>query len=704
MLNLKDELKRKGLSDVEINKCLEILKRIYICQYIREEGVFQSDFEKHRKEISILLREKLIAKNYWYKHDLFITTERGSVIGKGIVEDIINKENPISKLLGLIPFEALKFIIFDYVAKSLVYPVKSEDEFFWDWREPLLKDSRIWILKSKILTQLEELSICFRTRNYVSTRRGEPREECYVISPEVQNSLSIGWAAKSGLEGRELKNCKLYHFLENVRNVLQSKKDIDIIRKQFYSLMEQVEVTEDEVKEIINEMASKEITTSYYGLLSDNLPFSIKNESKYLICSKERLIKPVIKFLLDERETIEIREEPADKVKERVYLLMRFYWKDEIYKIGKELNIPYFGHFPNYWDIDLYQSTLDISKIISNDLLLQILRDNPPKYGLKLGGFQGRLYTATEKGKVELADSWNNVRKNVQEVLKTWNMKVYGLLQAIINKGGRATYFDLIHEINKVLGYEYIPSFLLPRLKPFKLVFKTGSNKYPDWTMPPEIIPVVQQEIRAYIKAAKEKPTEVITKQEKISQTEARINIELLLLEQRLTKKVEAIVKRMREINFIFKNKFDTGWFKDNNQAILDIMKPCSSEEDFTNRILSLTTIITEVEIKKVNKFLGKKESRGSINILEALLNKINPDYNKKCIKNLRMIQNLRSKKYPVHVDDKKFTEALNYFGFSSFPPDWEELWETVLQKYFESLEGLKSIFESKDIRDTLNV
>lgn len=111
----------------------------------------------------------------------------------------------------------------------------------------------------------------------------------------------------------------------------------------------------------------------------------------------------------------------------------------------------------------------------------------------------------------------------------------------------------------------------------------------------------------------------------------------------------------------------------------------------------NLFILVSEVDTKKFEKWLERKQMKGSINIMEAVLEKINPDYNKKCIQNWRMIQKLRSKKYPVHADDKKFMQALGYFGFSSFPPDWEELWESVLQKHLESLKIIKSVFESKN-------
>jgi hypothetical protein len=41
-----------------------------------------------------------------------------------------------------------------------------------------------------------------------------------------------------------------------------------------------------------------------------------------------------------------------DKTKEHALLLMRFYWLEELYNLGKSLNIPYFGQFKVYWELD----------------------------------------------------------------------------------------------------------------------------------------------------------------------------------------------------------------------------------------------------------------------------------------------------------------------------------------------------------------
>lgn len=139
-------------------------------------------------------------------------------------------------------------------------------------------------------------------------------------------------------------------------------------------------------------------------------------------------------------------------------------------------------------------------------MLAKILNEKLPKYGLTLGGFQGQYYSCDETGKLKFESSWNSVRANLQKALSRWGDKAYGILRGIINKGGRSEYFDLLEAIESVLGYELIPSYLLPRLRPLKLIFKTGSNKYPDWTMPPEIIPVAEAELVVYEKSRKPVP------------------------------------------------------------------------------------------------------------------------------------------------------------------------------------------------------
>jgi hypothetical protein len=369
-----------------------------------------------------------------------------------------------------------------------------------------------------------------------------------------------------------------------------------------------------------------------------------------------------------------------DKLKERTSLLMRLYWQDEIFKIGRERGLTYFEQIHDFWEINLYQGALEIARNIDDNVLLAILSSHPKPYGISLGGFQGKYYSLDENGQLSFKNSLDNVRKNVRTALKKWGERGYGILQALINKNGRTTYFELIDEIERVLGYEFAPSYILPRLAPLKLVFKTGSNKYPEWTMPSEITTVVQEEIRSFkrpLQPPRIKPTisEGLLKQMRERDTLAN-----------------EIIEARRNIDIVFKTRFKTAFFRQNEIAINDLRKSCSDEAEFNNRILSLALLIDGIEIASVSKLIKSKGKPGSINLLETFLDEQIIDYDKTIIRNLRMIVTLRSKKYPVHRDDPMYLNALSYFGFTEMPPDWQNLWETILFRYLESLRGLLSI------------
>jgi len=363
-------------------------------------------------------------------------------------------------------------------------------------------------------------------------------------------------------------------------------------------------------------------------------------------------------------------------------LLRRCYWKDNLDKIGKELGISYFDTFNNYWDMDETRASLEIARAVSDDGLIDILKKHKPGWYLSLMGFQGRYLSVSEDGVVGKEGAWDKVRQNVRTAFERWGDKAYGVLQAIVNKNGEAPFFTLVEEIYNVLGYGFYPSHLLPSLVPLRLVFKTGSNKYPAWTIPQETTPVVKEELlrfREVPKIRKKKPRE----------KEPSISDRLLKLQLDIAALVDAIVEKRRNINFIFLGKYKTKFFRENEVAMTHIRKPCSSEEEFNNRIQSMAVLINEVERENLGKIVSVGQE-GSLNLLEAILRSINPNFSPVLVKNLRNIITLRSKKFPTHADTPEFIGALRYFGFESFPPDWQELWEVVLRRYLESLELLE--------------
>ena len=392
--------------------------------------------------------------------------------------------------------------------------------------------------------------------------------------------------------------------------------------------------------------------------------------------------QPVREILEKLGYKVQLKKQPNgpeldDKAKERALLLMRFYWRDRIFEIGSAASIPYFSQFEDYWEADHYVAALEISKVMSDQDLLRVTTQNPPRYALPLGGFQGQYYSATRDGEVTLSSSREQVLANLHTALEKWEEKAYGLLQALINLGGRAPFFDLVSEIEDVLGYEFVPSYHLPRLASLQLVFKTGSNKYPDWTMPPEIVPTVEQELREYTRPARSRaPT---------SSPSGRV----VVVEGTMEAIATEIVRKRRDINLTFLDRFGTDLFRQNEMATADIRKPCSNEEDFNNRILNLTNLIDGIWTDSFRGLVTAAPEPGSINILEAFLEEYLPEYERRTITSLRMTTRLRSKKYPIHADTPEFVEALRYFGFGSFPPDWQELWEAVLAEYLATLTKL---------------
>jgi len=367
---------------------------------------------------------------------------------------------------------------------------------------------------------------------------------------------------------------------------------------------------------------------------------------------------------------------------------MRLYWNEQIHKIGSDLGIEEIKKTENYWNINRYKAASLISKQIDDKQLKEISENYPSKH-VEFGGFQGKYYTLDEGLRLSFENSWPKVQKNVKKALEKWGDKTYGVLTALINKGGSSSYFEIIDEISKVLNYEYVPSYLLPRLTPLKLVFKSGSNKYPRWTIPTEIIPAIKEELQKHEQSHKK-----IKSEKRVIKSIEKNENKLLLIERKLDHLVENLVDRKREINMIFANKFGTRFFIDNEKAVMSIKKPCSDEQEFDNRIQGLASIIDNIEIQKIKDVLKIENSKrvGTIKLMEAVLNSNNNEKNK--FESLIMLKKLRNKKFPTHIDDGEFINAMKYFGQEKFPPDWQVLWENVLENVTQGLSEFRRVLQ----------
>lgn len=273
----------------------KILLKIYIGQNIRKEGILQSELYG-QEQIQSLLSKNLIKENHWHLNQ-FLTTDEGSELGsKLVLERIKDKEEDLQNKLRDIPQRALSFFVKRHISKKLVF---STEKPRWSnlWEDHILADSRIWVLWDRLLSALEALGLCVKTYNYVSTRGGELRDLCYVLSSEVQEFL-IKLHVPSDFTEKQEEILRLYPVLLSACRILTTD-DLDYARQEYYELLKYHSVGEEQIAGIVNDMSEKKIASEYRGLLSESKPFDIIDQNRFKIYLEKNLIEHAVNILLE---------------------------------------------------------------------------------------------------------------------------------------------------------------------------------------------------------------------------------------------------------------------------------------------------------------------------------------------------------------------------------------------------------------------
>lgn len=172
-----------------------------------------------------------------------------------------------------------------------------------------------------------------------------------------------------------------------------------------------------------------------------------------------------------------------------------------------------------------------------------------------------------------------------------------------------------------------------------------------------------------------------------------------------ITGPLQSFVENRKYVDLNFKDQFGTRLFKtlpDDSVAIVDLCKPCQSEKDFAAKIQALAGVIGRINENQIRNLIKDKKShlKGSINILEQIMNENFPHYPKHIISNLRNLMALRSKMYPAHATSSDILVILRNFGIDEYPLiDWEKGWRKILSLCAESLRGLIEIMQTKRIK-----
>ncbi len=233
----------------------DVLLKIYIGQNISDEGILQSEI-REKEEIKGLLSKGLIKESNFYRLHLFLTTERGAEFASKLLRKRLEeRRDELEEKFKDIPKRAFTFIIKTPSYRDFVYLTTKSTFEGTTATDRIMADSRIWILRDKIFTTLENMGFCVKTWSYVSTRGGELGEEYYVISREIYEFLLNNFGVID-FTSEEKDILRLYSFLRFVAPILQFT-DIDFIRVRFYKLLNEYSLTENEVAAFIEETAKK---------------------------------------------------------------------------------------------------------------------------------------------------------------------------------------------------------------------------------------------------------------------------------------------------------------------------------------------------------------------------------------------------------------------------------------------------------------
>ena len=125
-------------------------------------------------------------------------------------------------------------------------------------------------------------------------------------------------------------------------------------------------------------------------------------------------------------------------------------------------------------------------------------------------------------------------------------------------------------------------------------------------------------------------------------------------------------------------------------RAPLDLIRPATSRDEFTVRVITLAHIIERLNLSLLRKITSIDDKKmQSISLLDKHLCSLDGDYTL-VIKTFRNLVSL-SNGYPRHTDkDSRVINAHNYFQIGYYPSDYQSAWLTLLNFFLEALEMLK--------------
>lgn len=161
------------------------------------------------------------------------------------------------------------------------------------------------------------------------------------------------------------------------------------------------------------------------------------------------------------------------------------------------------------------------------------------------------------------------------------------------------------------------------------------------------------------------------------------------------------ISTNMVKINYMLQDRRKAKLFTaDRSELETRLDKACVSENDFVDKIASLASLFAE-DLDPLRRLVSNPDPDWkSITLVEKMLESEKVQFDPEMAKIWRKIIELRNKT-PMHPNNMPI-EALKFFGFVYPNINYEQLWETVLNRFEYSLERLIEVLGNLPRKPTL--
>jgi len=163
------------------------------------------------------------------------------------------------------------------------------------------------------------------------------------------------------------------------------------------------------------------------------------------------------------------------------------------------------------------------------------------------------------------------------------------------------------------------------------------------------------------------------------------------------------IINRMARANELFRYRRNAKLFTTNDpEFFARLYQPCVGDTDFTSKIASLASVfeIDRGDLDRLRALVPNYDEHwNSITLVEKMLENEKVVFDPEMIETWRTIRKLRNVP-PIHQRVQPF-EAYEFFGFKYPISDYQQFWDTILERFLYSLSRFVEVLSRLPEKET---